>query len=106
MAKQDSQKGNGASKRMSNPKRKLRRERHYLISAKRKAGRVAENKARSQYNKVLQADGTGTPWQISESKRANRREALRDAYDRYIASGKSPNSWATSPERAAHKAGM
>lgn len=69
---QSSNKGNPASKRMSNTHRKEYRKALWNASERRKETRRKDQQAREKTNKELRAMGVLTPW---ESARKARREA-------------------------------
>lgn len=76
MANSQSNKGNPASKRMTNTKLQARRQRSWLAGQQRKATRVAAQKAREQANREARAAGLPTPWERRQADRATRRHPL------------------------------
>lgn len=74
MANQNSAKGNPASKRMTNPKRKAKRERSWKKRQEVKAKNIAANERRRKANDDLRKVGQLTPYQ-------ERRLAQRDEYE-------------------------
>jgi hypothetical protein len=75
----DSAKGNPASKRMTNPVRKTRRERCWRNGQKRKAERVKAQQEREAANRTRREAGDLTPWELACELRAARRAAARQA---------------------------
>lgn len=73
---QNNSKGNGASKRMANPKRKASRERCWARGQKRKEQRIAAAAERAQLNAELRAAGDLTPWELARLKRTEKRAGL------------------------------
>jgi hypothetical protein len=74
-----SSKGNGASKRMSNPNHKATRARSWAKGETRKKARVEAQKQREAENKKLRAAGQPTPWEQARAARAERRRHLQKA---------------------------
>lgn len=81
MADNSSSKGNGASKRMSNPNYKARRKQCYLNGEARKAARVTAQHARETANRQALADDPTylKPWERVKLARKIRRQAERTA---------------------------
>jgi hypothetical protein len=73
-----SAKGNPASKRMSNPALKSRRERSWKRGQARKLVNRQANQARENNNKNVPL--SERPWQISQAARAQRRKPLGDLW--------------------------
>lgn len=69
-----SNKGNPASKRMTNANLKARRARCWARGQKRKAERVAAQQQREAANRGRRAQGLPTPWEIACELRADRRD--------------------------------
>lgn len=84
---QTSQKGNPASKRMTNANLKDRRERSWIRGEKRKAERVKAQKVRENENKRIRSsrptgvsinflsDDSLTPWELQKKRRFRNRHA-------------------------------
>jgi hypothetical protein len=72
-------KGNPASHRMSNPKRKARRERSWARAQVKKAKNRAENEKRAADNRTLREQGLPAPHEAKQIKRREKRDALRAA---------------------------
>lgn len=77
MPNRNSNKGNPASHRMSNPNLKARRARNWAAQEKRKAERRAENEARAARNRELRAQGIPTPHELKQERRRIERDLLR-----------------------------
>jgi hypothetical protein len=75
---ENSNKGNPASKRMTNPRRKERRARSWLRGQKRKAERVKAQEERAAANRERRAEGLMTPWEIAKELRLDRRARARE----------------------------
>lgn len=78
MSARDSHKGNGAHKRMSNERRKARRQRCWQRGESRKIQHSRENAARAAQNRILRAQGEPTPWELATELRKERRAMLRE----------------------------
>lgn len=73
MAQQSGLKGNPASKRMGNPRRKERRQESFRRGETRKADRIAKQKMRAHHNNVEQV----TKWEgAKEDRKWARREKV------------------------------
>lgn len=70
---QNNSKGNGASKRMSNPRRKARREACWSRGQKRKEARRIAAEDAALRNSNARANGELTPWEKAKAARAARR---------------------------------
>ena len=70
-------KGNPAAKRMSNPKRKAKRERCWLRAQKRKAENIAAAKAAFEANEEFRKNGKLTPYQQRRAEQRATYEALK-----------------------------
>lgn len=68
-----SNKGNPASKRMTNANLKARRARSWARGLKRKAERVKAQEERAAANRQRREAGEDTPWQAACKERARRR---------------------------------
>lgn len=79
MSGQQSAKGNPATKRMGNPKRKERRARSWAAGQKRKEARRAAEAAAAARNADLRSEGQLTPWEAACAARRARRTASRAA---------------------------
>ena len=77
MAGNPANKGNPASKRIGNPKRKARREASWARSQARKRKNREENEARAARNRELRAQGLPTPVELAQKARRERRDQLR-----------------------------
>jgi len=69
-----SNKGNPASKRMTNANLKARRARCWARGLKRKAERVKAQEERAAANRRRREEGLPTPWEIACELRADRRD--------------------------------
>lgn len=81
---QNNSKGNGASKRMANPKRKALREKCWANAQKRKEILRQQAAERAQRNAELRAEGLPTPWEIALVKRAEKRSGLHAAWHKKV----------------------
>lgn len=79
MAGQQSAKGNPATHRMGNPRRKARRAECWARGQKRKLARKKEADEAQKFNAGVVAGGGMTPWQRAKALRAERREQKRQA---------------------------
>lgn len=73
MSTQQGGKGNPATRRMGNPKRKATRERSWAAGQKRKAARQAADAAAKARNDALRAAGELPPWEAARLARRARR---------------------------------
>lgn len=79
MPKGSSNKGNPASKRMTNANRKARRARSWAAGQKRKEARIKDQRTREALNRASRAAGDLTPWDAVKAERARRRAERREA---------------------------
>lgn len=77
MATQSKSKGNPASKRMTNEKRKARRHACWLRGQDRKRKRREANEDAHKRNQHRRASGELTPWERAKTARAERRAEVR-----------------------------
>jgi len=75
-----SAKGNPSGKRMSNPRRKTRREQCWLRGEQRKAARRDASHAAFIGNKKLRAEGKPTLWEVAKRERHARRHPLQSQH--------------------------
>lgn len=80
MAGGNSAKGNPATHRMSNPKRKARREACWARGQKRKQERQKATEAAAKRNAELHYTETLTPWELAKLKRYAKRDAKRQVW--------------------------
>lgn len=78
MANQNSSKGNPASHRMSNPRRKARRAECWLRSQKRKERNRDANEERAAANRYARMIGDPTPHEAKKAKRRAKRDEMRE----------------------------
>lgn len=79
MAANQSGKGNPASKRMSNPKRKAARERSWERAQKRHKRNREAGEASAALNKQTRESGGLTPWEEARQARREHRAAAQAA---------------------------
>lgn len=70
----NSNKGNPASKRMTNPRRKAARAVSWARGQRRKAARVEAQREREAANRQRRENGEPTPWEQSQIDRRDRRD--------------------------------
>lgn len=82
MSNQSSNKGNPASKRMSNPNKKACRSRSWARGQKRKKQRVEAQEKREMDNRQRREQGLPTPWEEAQRDRAERRDQDPEVLER------------------------